>query len=201
MKILEKKDRRVQRTRQLLREAVMALIADQGYDSITVQDIIDQANIGRSTFYAHYRDKDDLLISSMDDIVHSLIADVGHASGLKSATAGDHQILCVEPLFQHAKEQFRLHKAIMGGQGIEIIVRKIQTHLSQHIQVQLEHNLVENRAPSVPTPILAYHLASGVMTLLRWWLDNNKPHSPAEMDRIFQEMTMPGVWSILAGNK
>ncbi len=201
MKILDKEDRRVQRTRQLLHEAVMALITEQGYDSITVQEIIDRANIGRSTFYAHYRDKDDLLISSMDDIVHSLTADVGHATGLKSATAGDHQILCVEPLFHHAKEQYRLHKAIVGGQGIEIIVRKIQTHLSHHIHEQLEQNIADCRNPSVPLPILAYHLACSVMTLLRWWLDNYKPNSPAEMDRIFQAMTMPAVWSILAGTK
>ena len=66
-------DRRVQRTRQLLNEALMALIVEKGYDAITVQNLIDRANLGRSTFYAHYQDKDDLLLSGMEEVVHSLI--------------------------------------------------------------------------------------------------------------------------------
>ena len=66
-------DRRVQRTRQLLNRALMELIVEKGYDSVTVQDIIDRANLGRSTFYAHYQDKDDLLFSGIDEVVHSLI--------------------------------------------------------------------------------------------------------------------------------
>lgn len=192
------KDRRIQRTRQLLRSALMDLIADQGYDTITVQQIIDRANIGRSTFYAHYRDKDDLLIRGMDDTIHSLISDLEHDSDNRPVS-GDHMILCVEPLFRHTIEHFRLHKAILGGQGIEIIVRRIQKHLSQHIQEQLAKHLSENRPPTIPIEIIAIHLANSVMNLLRWWFDNNKPYTPAEMDRIFQELTMPGVWASITG--
>jgi len=69
----ERVDRRVQRTRQLLNEALMSLIVEKGYEAITVQDIIDRANLGRSTFYAHYQDKEDLLLSGMEKIVHSLV--------------------------------------------------------------------------------------------------------------------------------
>ncbi|MEJ2354006.1 MAG: TetR/AcrR family transcriptional regulator, partial [Anaerolineales bacterium] len=69
----ERVDRRVQRTRQLLNDALMSLIVEKGYDSITVQNIIDRANLGRSTFYAHYQDKDDLLLSGIEDVVHSLV--------------------------------------------------------------------------------------------------------------------------------
>lgn len=72
----ESVDRRVQRTRQLLNRALMALIVEKGYESITVQDIIYRAKVGRSTFYAHYQDKDDLLLSGMEEVVHSLVQDV-----------------------------------------------------------------------------------------------------------------------------
>ena len=61
-------DRRVNRTRKSLQEALAGLILNKGYDKITVQDIIDRANVGRSTFYAHFQDIDDLLLSQFDDV-------------------------------------------------------------------------------------------------------------------------------------
>ena len=65
----QKMDRRVQRTRQLLDDALIAQILEKGYDKITVQNIVDQANVGRSTFYAHYLDKDALMESSVEMIM------------------------------------------------------------------------------------------------------------------------------------
>ena len=59
-------DRRVRKTRQLLREALMELTLERGYDHVTIQDILDRADVGRSTFYAHYHDKDDLLVSEFE---------------------------------------------------------------------------------------------------------------------------------------
>src|SRR5258707_301232 len=64
----EPADRRVRRTRRALREALVALIVERGYEKVTVQDVLDRADIGRSTFYAHYRDKDDLFGSCFDDL-------------------------------------------------------------------------------------------------------------------------------------
>src|SRR5689334_24059575 len=61
-------DRRVRRTRRLLREALLALVAEKGYDRVTVQDVLDRADVGRATFYAHFRDKDDLLVSGFDEL-------------------------------------------------------------------------------------------------------------------------------------
>ena len=64
----KKEDRRVGRTRRLMHEALMALIVEKGYETVTVQDILDRADVGRSTFYAHYRDKDELLLSSFEHL-------------------------------------------------------------------------------------------------------------------------------------
>lgn len=70
----EKEDRRVVRTRQLLRDALVSLILERGYDEVTVQDVLDRANLGRSTFYAHYRNKDDLLFSGFEQFAAGLHA-------------------------------------------------------------------------------------------------------------------------------
>jgi len=189
-------DRRIQRTRHLLSEALMALIEAGGYESITVQNIIDKANLGRSTFYTHYRDKDDLLISSMDDLIHSLMLGV-EPPMLVPIQKGDLRIISIAPLFRHAQEQFRLHKAIMGGQGIEVIIKKLRKHLSRHLEERLELLLPKGKNPSIPVNLMAYHLASTVLTLLRYWLDNNRPHTPEQMDEMFQELTMPGILSVM----
>jgi AcrR family transcriptional regulator len=63
----KKPDGRVARTRDRLGDAMIALILEKPFDSITVQDVLDRAGVGRSTFYAHYKDKDDVLISEVDE--------------------------------------------------------------------------------------------------------------------------------------
>ncbi len=76
----DKEDRRVARTRQLLRDALVSLILERGYDEVTVQDVLDRANLGRSTFYAHYRNKDDLLFSGFEEFAALLpVGDLGEA--------------------------------------------------------------------------------------------------------------------------
>ncbi|MDM8528027.1 TetR/AcrR family transcriptional regulator [Anaerolineales bacterium HSG24] len=195
----EKVDRRVQRTRQLLSGALMSLIVEKGYDAITVQNIIDRANLGRSTFYAHYQDKEDLLLRGMENIVHSLIGDENVARR-DEGDEGDEEtprILSAVLIFQHAKEQHSLHKAMVGGRGIDVIIKTIQTHLSQHVEERIQELLPEGQTPSVPTQITANYLAGTMLTLLTWWLDNNMPYSPERMDEIFQELAMPGVWATI----
>lgn len=197
----EKLDRRVQRTRQLLNEALISLIAEQGYDSITVQNIIDRANVGRSTFYAHYQDKEDLLLKGMAEIVHSLILDIESPSnGLNGAEAYP-RILSATPLFEHTQEQHRLYKAMVGGRGVEVIIKTIQQHLSSHIQNQIEQLLPAEQSPAIDLTVVATYLAGALLTLLTWWLDNNMPYSPTEMDEMFQGLTMPGVWAMLGMTK
>jgi len=189
-------DRRVQRTRQLLNDALILLIAEKGYESITVQNIIDRANLGRSTFYAHYRDKEDLLRGSMDELVHSIVWYVEKAPKDKKQNQSL-RILSTEPLFHHIHEQYQLYKAMVGGRGIDVIIKSIRTHLSSHIQEQIEVLLLEGQPSSIPPNIISSYLAGTLLTMLTWWLDNKMPHSPERMDEMYQELTMPGVLAAL----
>lgn len=193
----ERVDRRVQRTRQLLNDALMSLIVEKSYESITVQNIIDRANLGRSTFYAHYQDKEDLLLSGMKKVVHSLIGGVENSPMADEGNGESRRILSTLPIFRHAQEQFRLHKAMVAGRGMEVILKTIQNHLSGHIQEQIELLLPDGQTPSVPPPVMATYLAGALLTLLTWWLDHNMPYPPEQMDEMFQVLAMPGVWTAL----
>ncbi len=186
----QKTDRRSERTRQLLLDALLKLMAEKQYDLITVQDVIDKANVGRSTFYAHYQDKDDLLTSSFERVLALLNPHIDYDY---AATA---RLLHVEGLFQHVKDHHHLYKALIWGQGIESLFKTGQTYLARNIEEQIvllapQHDL------SVPLPILSNYLAGTLLTLLKWWLDNNMPYTPQRMDEIFQQLVMPGVRDVL----
>ncbi|NQU67056.1 MAG: TetR/AcrR family transcriptional regulator [Candidatus Marinimicrobia bacterium] len=193
----EKTDRRIQRTRQLLSNALIELIEEQKYETITVQHIIDRANLGRSTFYSHYQSKEDLLYRGLDDIIHSLIWDVERSPKNDQENGIRQPLLSTAPLFRDIQEQRRLYRAILGGNGIELVRKKIHHHISVHIQEQIAQLLpVDHRCIASPA-VIAYHMAGTLLTLLTWWLDNNRPYKPETMNEIFQELVMPGVWSVL----
>ena len=196
----EKIDRRVQRTRQLLNRALMELVVEKGYEAVTVQDIIDRANIGRSTFYAHYQDKEDLLLSGIDEVVHSLIWGGEAVSNDEQKEGTTPRILSTEIIFQHAKEEFQLHKAIFGGRGMDVMHKEIQKHLCSHIEEQINKLLLDGKSPPVALSVISNYLAGALLTLLVWWLENDMPYPPERMDVLFQELSMPGVWAVLGTN-
>jgi AcrR family transcriptional regulator len=188
----QKKDRRSERTRQLLSEALIQLMVQRQYDLITVQDVIDKANVGRSTFYAHYQDKEDLLTSSFERVLAMLNPHVDRGD---AATA---RLLHTEGLFQHVKDHHYLYKALMWGQGLELLFKKGQAYLSRNIEEQIVLLTSQHELP-VPLSILSNYLAGTLLTLLKWWLDNNMPYTPQRMDEIFQQLVMPGMREVLQG--
>ncbi len=191
----QKLDRRVQRTRQLLQDALIALILEKGYDKITIQNIIDHANVGRSTFYAHYLDKDDLMESSVERLREELgqhFAASGH---------GDAQSVMMPSLtlFQHTQQQHHLYKAMIGGRGIEIVVKAIREGLVAHARAHFEGAERAGKRLTVPIEILTTHVASSLQTLLTWWLDNDMPYSPERMNEIYMQLVMGGIEAVIEG--
>ncbi len=188
MKPVEK-DRRVRRTRQLLQDALIALMLEKPYHAISVQDILDRADVGRSTFYAHYRDKDDLLLGGFDRLLEALgrHMDAGEGHG-----AGQPFFPALE-LFRHVQENHWLYKALVWGQGVDLLFKHGQKALSERIEHHLGSQITDLEALSIPLPVLSSYLAGSLITLLQWWLDNRMPYSPERMAEIYQQLVLPGV--------
>jgi AcrR family transcriptional regulator len=183
-----KADRRSERTRQLLNTALIDLMSEQRYDEITVQDIIERANIGRSTFYAHYVDKEDLLVSGVTRVLDMLSLD-GQPLG-----ARDQQALpSLAGFFQHVHDHHHLYKALAHGGGIERLFKKSHQHMRQNIERHLAAMIAAGQAPAAPLPLVADYLSGAVMSMLTWWLDNNMPYTPEQMDSLFKQLVRPGV--------
>ena len=107
-------DRRVQRTRKLLREALMELILEEGYDAISIQDITDKANLGRATFYLHFKDKDELLLEVMDEFIKDFLAQVPQLSQAQWRLDDPKAIVKV---FDFAADHYDLYRILIMGSG------------------------------------------------------------------------------------
>lgn len=185
-------DRRIQRTRQLLQEAMLALILEKGYDAVTVQDVIDRANVGRSTFYAHFRDREDLFLSGFEN----MRAQFEQHLATLSASDGDPWKLNLV-MFQHAQSQHRLYKALAGKQGGKIMLAHLYQYLTPLVREHLQAQSRGGKQGLVPPDVLAHFLVSSLMAMLTWWLDNDLPYPAERMSDMLRQLTEPGVTALI----
>jgi AcrR family transcriptional regulator len=178
-------DRRTQRTRQTLSQALIVLIQEKRYEAITVQDICQRANVGRSTFYKHYQDKDDLLASNFQQVMESLGSQVEWRNG--------QFIFPVEPLFRHVQEHHHLYKALAFGGGFDVLLRAGQQQWRAQIEAHLITLLPQGHTSAIPLDVVTAYLAGALQTMLLWWLDRKMPYPPERMAEMFQQLVMPGV--------
>ena len=186
----EKQDRRSRRTRHLVQSAMMELLQEKRYEAITVRDILERAGIGSSTFYAHYFDKDDVQTAVMEQILEQLAKPF-------SQNIADQALLPSLALFRHVQENSQQFQALVRGHTGEQMWEMGHRALSRIIEESLERTSAEKHAPSVPAEMVARYLAGAFLSLLKWWIEAERPHSPERMDEIFRQLALPGVQSIM----
>lgn len=186
---MEKEDRRVQRTRQLLKDALVALIEERGYEAVTVQDILDRANLGRSTFYAHYSDKDALLFSTFEKLQGAF--DV-HAQGVTPGKAHAANMDLSLTLFRHVEGNRALFKSLMRGKSGDMLREHAYTYLSSELRGHLRLALPAARLKAPETQAAVHFLISAFVSMLTWWLAQDYPRTAADVDALFKRLAMPG---------
>lgn len=192
----KKIDRRVARTRRLIQDALVALILEKRYDKITVQDIIDRANVGRSTFYAHFRDKEDVLASNLADYTAQWNAHLGET---KPVSTGElPHVLRSLDFFRHADERYEFHRAMFAGGGAEVMIETGRQHMMMGIQNHIMQLLADGQELAVPLPVITNFLAGGLLSVLIWWLKEKRPYPPEEINDMFQQLAMHGVESLFS---
>lgn len=187
----QKTDRRSQRTYHLVSAAFTELLLEKPYDEILVQDILDRADIGRTTFYAHYFDKEDVLNSMTEQTLELFMYQIAHSPTRQRVVPS---LELFEHVYQSQQQQFR---ALMRGHAGEHLWEALQTALCRAIEPALSTLCVEKRSPPIPLPVVSEYLASAFLTLLKWWLSADMPYPPEQMESIFQQLALPGVWAML----
>ncbi|MDF1521013.1 MAG: TetR/AcrR family transcriptional regulator [Brevefilum sp.] len=181
-------DRRVQRTRKLLRESIMALILEEGYDAISIQDITDKANLGRATFYLHFKDKDDLLLDVMDEMIGDFMDQV---PALSEAQWELEDSKAIQKLFDFAADHYDLYRILIIGSGGITASRQLECKIAENIEAAIQREIEEkNTQTLVPPNFIANHFAGSLLATIYWWLDNELPYDVEQMASMFQKVNL-----------
>jgi AcrR family transcriptional regulator len=188
----EPTDRRVRRTQDLLRRALLSLIQEKGYDRITVQDILDRADIGRSTFYAHYRDKDDLLHAGFQDIRAEIAAERDAADRRPGSKAE-----LLEPMravFDHVGRHRHFWGPLSRKGGADLVTRILHQSVSDLAREHLRSRFPDTPADQTRLEAAIQFVTGACMGLVTWWLENDDvPYSAEELQSIFRQLATKGV--------
>lgn len=190
-------DRRVQRTRRLLHKALMSLILEKKYESITVQEILDRADVGRSTFYMHFHDKDELLFSGFH-YLQSFLESVQTTSTTVPGKSYERMIGFSLAMFEHANEYRRVNRALLGSGAEAVVRRRIHSVLAGIVWRELKLELRNRKSGNgvVSPELLAHFLVSTYISVLTWWLNSKNPVAPTEIDVAYRHLVLPCLASI-----
>ncbi len=184
------RDRRVRKTTSALREALHELMSEKPYDEIVVKEILYRADVGRSTFYTHFRDKDDLLASAIDEIVETARS----APSPRSGPWYERVLWFSEPIFAHHERRRTTH-----GSGARHWASPAgHRHLSTALIDAMSESLRDpGRATvgrtNVPTRLVLEFVASTFVLIFTWWLTERHPIPAAQADRLFRSFVTPGL--------
>jgi AcrR family transcriptional regulator len=161
-------DRRVRKTRRLLHEALVSLILERGWDAVSVRDVCEKADVGRSTFYVHFADKENLLLSGFDEL-HEVMEQVRSSAKVPFGFLG--------PLAAHAAENARLVQALFGRQSGQSVQWRFRDVLASLVEAELKLLKV----PKAARPLLTRFIAGGAADVLMAWLDHPQGISPERL--------------------
>ncbi len=184
-------DRRSKRSEQALIDALIGLMDVKTYDSISIKEIVDRANVGRATFYAHYQTKDDLLKGGFERILDFTLDHIIFSKNELNL------MVDVTSLFQHAAGHHHLYKSLMRGTGFGILTKDELNVLSEKLEQKLSTYFPDENKLSIPLNVLSNFFSGNLLLLLKWWLDNKMPYPPEKMNDLFQILVMPGIKSAL----
>ena len=177
-------DRRVLRTRQALRDALLQLLVEKGWDALDIQALCDRANIGRSTFYLHFDNKEALLSGSFADLGEALRAQAGPAG---MARSGD--LPWLAGLLDHVHEQQRVFRALLGRRSGHFVQERFRALLVELVA----GDMPKTSASGWPAQAAAHYLGGALFELLVWWLSAARARSPRDIEALFK------AWSVSVG--
>ena len=182
-----KPDERARRTRDRLGGAFVALIDEKPIEDVTVQDVLDRASVGRSTFYLHFRDKNDLLISQLETFLEKM------STALSIRKEESHRVLPVAEMFAHIGGQNKIYRALADAGRLNDFFDLAQGYFARAIELRLRESRRCSHLLHHELDARSYALGASVLALLRWWVDRGAKEAPRSMDDLFHRMVWKGV--------
>ncbi len=180
-------DKRVVRTRDVLGDALVQLMHEKPFEEITVQQVLDRAGVSRSTFYTHYKDKNDLFLGDVDDF-WQMMSTVLVRRGEKSD-----RVAAVRELFAHITDAREFYTALVASGKIHDVMDLGRGHFAREIEKKLKQLPQAGEMTPERRAALAQMFAGALFSSLGWWVDRGMKESPAQMDDLFHEMVWASV--------
>jgi AcrR family transcriptional regulator len=182
----EKTDRRAQRSRELILEALFALMVERGYERLTIQNVIDRAGVGRATFYAHFENKDDVLAASIGRL-RAWLEQAGRARG-------DRPLGFTLPFFQHLASHRRIYEMTVARESEVSMERHVRRMLTELVREDLRRRHAPVAASRLE--LATQHVVGALWSSFIWWMESTPPLAPEELDATFQRLSSPGLVAI-----
>lgn len=171
-------DRRIQRTKRRLRQGLIDLTLKQGFETLTIRDITQQADVGYASFFRHYKSKDDLLLDVLEHLLQEI--EVLLQPSRETADAATSGTL----LFNHVTENEALYRVLLSSDGNHFALDRLR---SFGVESFLEQHTPLTDSP-IPPDIAADHIVNATINLIQWWLTHNKPYPPTRMGEIYSQL-------------
>jgi AcrR family transcriptional regulator len=185
-----KLDARVRRTRDALGDALVRLMLEKPFDDITIQEVLDGAGVARSTFYAHFSDKDDLLLSDADEFFE------GVAMTLSMHGDASERVFPAQEFFKHVGEMREFITALVRSGKFQENMDLARGHFARGIARRLSELPRAKSIVESDRSVIAFAQAGLLLSLLTWWIDHGMKESPERMDELFHQMVWSGVSKI-----
>lgn len=187
-------DKRILRTQKLLKEALIAEAREKGYKNITIQDVTSRADIGYRTYFRHFKGLDELLISVAQDRLDQFyeILDLPLPGELVQNPVEFFQNLGAT-LFQHIQDNLPAFRFLLLDDSLRFVLDPVLERACQKVETILAGLPQEN----IPAGVAANHIVSSTVSLIRWWLENDTPHSPTKAGQIYTNLIIQPTWLVM----
>jgi AcrR family transcriptional regulator len=182
-------DRRAARTRKALYEALISLILRKGYEAITIQDLIDEADVGRSTFYAHYTGKEDLLRSGFETL-RKLLTEAQRSALAKTSREESERLGFSLAMFEHACQYRTVYRALIGSRGGAVVGNEIRRALSEVVKKDLAAVPDDG---AIARELRVQFVVGTFLNVLTWCLEQKSDITPAQIDVMFRQLVLNGL--------
>lgn len=176
---LSRHERRRQQTRKLLIETTVQLVLEKGYEAITIQDITDRADLGRGTFYIHFKDKEDVLWTAIQDLIREMESEAHRQFEGKLPKQVEYYGLL--NMFRHAEKNRDLYQVVLGGQGSAVLTERVQDLLADVIRRDVENPELRDPNAEPPAEVIAQMMTGLMSRLIGWWLKKGNMYSAEQM--------------------
>ena len=187
---IKTEDRRTQKTRKALSAALISLMREKSYESIAVQEILDRADIGRSTFYTHFRDKNELLVDGLQGL-HEFLRNAQESASSTSTHSYEKVIGFSLVMFEHAHGHKDIFHSLVGGHGWTIVSRNLEEILVRLMKKEARPLYKKTSASRIPFDLFIDFLGATFISVITWWSHYKKPISPKEINTLFRALVIP----------